>query len=336
MVLAFNVHGVRLRATVDTASLAQRLRGILGPFEAETAEADFLLDVRHEAGPFPDVTPDGMEEHWRGTLPDGPPAVCFRGPSERETLLPGLARMRLAERGADVHVAPGADWCLNLGCLLPALCEFLARRGHYVVHAGTLSWDAAGGRRALLLCGPSGFGKTTTALALAHAGMQLLTDDATFLVAQPPGGTRVPPVESALRVWGLPRPCKVHRRTVALMPWLRPHCDGQRPVGDEYLVELAALAGSGALAMAEPALVLFLEERNPLAHRLRPLDKVQAVARLANENVRAADLRGQGPAGDAFRALADMARRTPTCTLSVGPDLESLHESLLPLLASPR
>jgi len=64
LVLAFNVHGVRLRADVDTPSLAQRLRAILGPFETEVSfETDFFLDVRHQAEAFPDTPPDGMEEH---------------------------------------------------------------------------------------------------------------------------------------------------------------------------------------------------------------------------------------------------------------------------------
>ena len=136
-----------------------------------------------------------MEEHWRGALPDGPPAVCYRGPSERATVLPGLARMRLTERGAEVRVAPGADWCLNLGCLLPALCDLLARCGHYVVHAATLcathSPDGTGVPPvppALLLCGPSGVGKTTTTLATAlHLAAALFRGPAcSALVQQAP------------------------------------------------------------------------------------------------------------------------------------------------------
>jgi len=327
---AFNVHGLRLTVRVDAPSLAERLQHIIGPFQTDDpAPGDFLLEIRHEADAFADVAPPEMEEIWRGTLPGGTPIVCRRSASARETLLPGRARMLLTESVADVRVAPGADGCLEMGCILPALCEFLARCGHYVIHAATLSFDDAGTRRALLLCGPSGVGKTTTALALAHAGLQLHTDDATFLHL---------PEDSpeALRVWGLPRACKVHRRSVALMPWLESHCRGKRAVADEYLVELDPLAGPGALDMAEPALVVFLEERNPHEHRLRPLDKVEAVSRLANENVRAADFRGHGPAGNAFRALAQMARHAGTYLLSVGPQLEVLHETLRPLLDSPR
>ena len=338
--LAFDMHGVRLKARVD-APLAQRLRAILGPFEVEASpRADFVLSIHHRTDGFQDVPRHDMEEHWRGTLPDGTAAVCHRGPGARETLLPGLARMRLTERVADIAVAPGAERYLGLGCILPALCECLARHGHYVVHAATLAWCAAGGPpRALLLCGPGGVGKTTAALALAHAGMHLLTDDATFLVARPPGDTGIPPVASdtpkipvphrALRVWGLPRPCKVHRRTVDLLPWLRPHCQGKRAVADEFPIELSAIAGSRASEMAEPTLVLLLEERNSQAHRLRPLGKVEAVARLADENVRAADLRGHGPAGNAFRALAALAARTPVYLLSIGPDIETLHDTLM-------
>jgi len=330
LLLKFNLHGVRLRARVDTPSLAARLREAVGPFEVDDdAAPDFVLTIQHAQEPFADVAPEGMQEHWRGTLPDGPPVVCYRGASEREVLLPGLARLRLTERGGDIRAVPGADGWLNLGCLLPALCEFLARRGHYVVHAATLCTHVAGAPRALVVGGPSGVGKTTTALALAHAGMQLLTDDATFLTLPGPGF-------DAFRVWGLPRPCKVHRRTVELMPWLRPLCDGAEPVADEYLVGWAALAGPGVPGLAEPAAVLLLEPRNPQAHRLRPLDRVEAVARLINENVRAGDPRAEGPAGGAFRALAALAARVPVCALSVGPELESLAPVVRPLLAPSR
>ena len=322
----FDVHGVRVKASVDSAPIAQRLRAILGPFETDgSPTCDFAIAIHHATDAFADQVPPGMKEHWRGPLPDGTPAVGYRDASTREILLPGLARLRLTPHEADIRVAPDADWCLNLGCILPALCAFLARRGHHVIHAATLSQHTGDTPRALLLCGDSGRGKTTTALALAHAGMQLLTDDATFLHTSPDA-------TDALEVWGLPRPCKVHRHTVELMPWLRAHCHGAPTADDEHMVELAALAGSGALELAEPAALLFLKPRNPHAHRLEPIDKVQAISRLANANLRAPDPRAQGPAGDAFRALTTLVRHTSTHLLSVGPNLHSLAHTLRPLL----
>ncbi|MFW6108300.1 MAG: hypothetical protein ACOC8D_00660, partial [bacterium] len=125
-----------------------------------------------------------------------------------------------------------------------------------------------------------------------------------------------------------------HRHTVELLPWLRPHTHAAPAAGEEFMVELASLAGPGALAMAEPALLLFLAERNAEGHRLTPLDGVAAVSRLANENVRAADPRGAGPAGEAFRALTSLVTRVRSRVLSVGPDLETLADAVLPLLAA--
>ncbi len=64
------------------------------------------------------------------------------------------------------------------------LCDLLARAGHYVFHAACL----LAGKGAVLVSGPSGIGKTTTALALAGQGMAMVTDDASFIAL--PDGAR--------------------------------------------------------------------------------------------------------------------------------------------------
>ena len=67
-----------------------------------------------------------------------------------------------------------------------ALAPVLRRRGIYLIHA----FSAAANGQALLLCGASGSGKTTTGLALCAAGMQLLANDIAALRRTGTGGCR--------------------------------------------------------------------------------------------------------------------------------------------------
>ncbi len=67
------------------------------------------------------------------------------------------------------------------------LMELLKRRGRFSLHAACLG---EGDGRGVLLAGPSGAGKSTLAIALARAGMELLSDDIVFL-APGAGGREV-------------------------------------------------------------------------------------------------------------------------------------------------
>jgi len=210
---------------------------------------------------------------------------------------------------------------VTFGCLTPMLCAFLGQAGQHVIHAACLS---AGGDepRAVLVCGPSGSGKTTAALAMAHGGLALMSDDATFIRRDDAGG---------LFLWGLPRPCKVHRRTFDLCPHLRDLPSRPAPTGEESVIDMSVLAADSP-RLARPGVILLMDRRNDIEHRFTGVDKLTVLARLTRENVRSGDHYVQGPARDAFAAIAELVRAGRAYLLSVGPDLAGLAPAVLAIL----
>jgi len=203
--------------------------------------------------------------------------------------------------------------------------------GQYVVHAACLSVNVNGGHRGVIISAPSGRGKTTTALALSRSHMRLMGDDVSFI------GWDDSRSHPRVTVWALPRPCKVHHKTLAMLPWLQtlPH----RPAltDDEVLIELADLSDADTHKQVPPAAVLFLGPGNGREHRVDPLDKLTALTRLTRENVRPGDPRKPGTAAGAFAAMAALVRQCDTYLLSVGPRLEGLGDLIrsLPGLCGP-
>lgn len=86
---------------------------------------------------------------------------------------------------------PGCqDRFLEFHFLHSVLAALLRQRGHLVLHGNAV----AGPDGAVVLCGASGAGKSTTMAALLWAGWQALTDDVTCLCLSPETGrVMVPP-----------------------------------------------------------------------------------------------------------------------------------------------
>jgi hypothetical protein len=210
-------------------------------------------------------------------------------------------------------------------CVLPWLCDLLNDRGHYVVHAAAVVADRGPAPRAVVIAGPSGSGKTTTGLCLAAQGYALLADDMTFF-------TPAAPTADA-QVWGicLDR-CKVHADTVRLLPWLAELPTGRRGSTGEAMVDVKPTVAATTGLTASPGLILFLNPRNSSQHQVQPVDKVRALARLANENVRTYEKHREGSAGRAFAALAELVRASGTFEVSLSPHVEDLGELVRRLL----
>ena len=324
----YAVHGLRLRIEAESASLVDCFDSILQPFAAVESGRNsnsYVVRMRYGTPRPARSTPRGMRRVWRGTPPGGCHTIFYAGEGMRQTDLPGLARVivNLPRREARVTVKRGAEWCLNRNVITPLLCTFLAQVGHHVIHAASLAMGDGDATRAVLLAARSGLGKTTTALALARSGLRLMADDASFIGPTDLGG---------LAVWGLPRPCKVHQKTLKLMPWLEKLPRRPAPTQDEYLIDVAALSGAKALHSARPGLIFFLDRRNARRHRVSPLDKTAALLRLTRENVRAIESGADGPAGRAFDAIGELVQQSDAYLLSVGPRLDGLFDHLAPIM----
>jgi len=313
----YDAHGMRMTVEAQSQALLDAIDTLLGAYIGVPNGADSFRvslnygETRVEAEP-------GLDEVQKCTLPGGIPMICRSGLGRRQIELPGHIRadIDLAARAARFVAVPDVKTGLLETCFLPLLCECLGQAGHHVIHAGTLFAQIRGQRRAFIISGISGAGKTTLTLALAGAGLGMLTDDMTFYqpaTAELPG-----------QIWGIRTRCKVHAQTIELLPWLRSLPNAGTTSYGERLVDSRPLKPATAGLTATPGLILFLNPRNPEAHRIEPVDKVTALTRLTRENVRAIDQRRAAVAGRAFEALADLVRSSRTFQASLCPRLEEL------------
>lgn len=234
-----------------------------------------------------------------------------------------------ASRTAVVRHSVGGKAMMHSLLDLFALAAALETSQQIMLHGAGLRIPDCGD--ALLLFAPSGFGKTTTSLAMALEGFALITDDALVLKAD------AEPQE----VWGLPRAMKVHQRTLELLPALQPLLGDTWDINGEQEVTREAFAKVGPVAPAighRVAAVLVVDERTDGPHQLVPLAKTDALIAIANDNLGRSS-RGLGVPARHVRSMETLAKllaKVPAGKLHVGRPLDSLGRAVEKFVAKSR
>ena len=153
----------------------------------------------------------------------------------------GLVRMHCrAFAGRDLYIATHPLATIGL-------MECFERRGAFSLHAACLARDPD---RGLLLSGPSGTGKSTLTLALAIAGLALLSDDVLFLA---PGAEQEP-----VQALGFADALGLSAHAAAQFEALRAHMS-QAP-GDgfpKHLLRREQLFATPAFQACRPRVIVF-------------------------------------------------------------------------------
>lgn len=192
-------------------------------------------------------------------------------------------------------------WYERAAPLRTALHWGLNRPGRLLVHAGAIGRDGRG----VLLAGPGGTGKSTTAVAALLGGLHYLGDDYVLVDT----AARHPVAHSLYAT------AKLAPAATALLPGLPTVGDGPADAQDEkHVLDVSRLRGGGLRkSMRIIAIVL------PRLHPGAPTGLVRASAGAALLAL-APSTTFQAPRADggALRTLADLARRVPAYALAMG------------------
>ncbi|HSE51012.1 MAG TPA: hypothetical protein VLB00_02425, partial [Gemmatimonadales bacterium] len=187
-------------------------------------------------------------------------------------------------------------------------------RGLQALHAGLVGRGDDG----ILLGGPGGSGKTTTALSCLQAGMAYLSDD--YVVVDPNTG-EAPVCHSVY--------CSAHvePRHLERFPKLLPHAiPGRLAREDKSLLLLSDLPGAILRSSVRLRGIVFPQVVDAPVSSFRPASRAHALLRLAPSSLGL--LPYPGALGDGFKALSALVDRVPVYWLDLGRDLEQIPRAV--------
>jgi hypothetical protein len=312
--IAFDMFGAGLDVTAPRNSWHAPFIRMLARFQTETVDSR-AFRVAFREDPCPQV-PAAIPMTWQGDFIEKRPGRVYETDTIEvvEAVGHGFVAIDHSAASADVVMKAGSEESFSFTPLMNVLDASLKAAGMNLLHGACLTVPDGSG--ALAICAPSGFGKTTTSLALARGGFGLVSDDASVIAARAGG----------LAIWGLPRKLKVHRRTAAMMPWIGDLPDewneeGEQPVAMETLQRLVSVAEPSPVSLRA---VILLGARSDGDHRLARLSKSEALVRIAQDNVSNSATGVKAWSRRHFETVAAMLRSAPVLELSAGASVDTL------------
>lgn len=241
---------------------------------------------------------------WLAPNPRHVQSLVLSTPGACNTAKAGVVLDRAQELDGSLRARPGAD----------AISAWAANRGVLPIHAAGIAREG----RALLLLGDSGSGKTTTALALAERGWNLVGDDRCFLYRDA-AGTRVASLYATAVV------------TAASL--LRLQARDWQDIGGTHHGKYARLLPP-AITMAHEAGLAGVVWVSPRAGRLyEPEAMTRREALVPWQAALAPLLQAHGPSAGWVRQLARLSSEVPTWRMRIGWDFARIDAALDQLLA---
>ena len=300
----YDVHGRRLTVEAPTRPWGTLLDGVFSAYRVDTSpgEAPVLRFVAPEDLDVPEP---------RETVGEAEDGTRFERTADDRVVVTAEAvgRAVIAADGLTAHIAPTAPdpgWAVGHRLIEPVVVECLRARGLFGIHAAAV----ARGDHGLLLCGRSGSGKSTAALALARSGWGFLGDDTCYLEAAPAAPTHVRARWSDL-----------HLTSTSMEVLLRPEerAAVHRPEGSEkYFLPVHEAPGIRPQADCHVAAVVFPEIVDRDEAGLTRLEARDALPRLLAQSL----VPGRRDAERAhFDRLVGLCAAVPSYVLAAGRDL---------------
>ena len=321
--LVLDFEGAVLRISASNARWTQLLASGYNWFlSGATDVRGFSLSIEEDERPR---VPEAFPLTWSGRLVEGTEGRLYETEDTWTVELPGYghASINFTQKQASIVARPDSCKAFMYTPLTAVVDAALSTQGQRMLHAACLGVPNA--PSSILLCAPSGFGKTTTSLTLAHGGFGFMADDTSVVLKD----------DARWMVWGLPNQVKVHRRTAELLPWIGDLPDNWN-AEDEQGVHIDNLRHAFQVTKHPPrplAAVVMLGERTGGAHQISSLSRAEALMRIAQDNVSNSPTGVKPWSQSQFAVYADLVRRNPVLQLRVGSDLTTLAPMLEQALA---